>query len=188
MGKDLQNQIITEELIESFVESYLKNDSSKDDNFAKLVQRKRHDGASFQALRFGTKDRGLAFELDKEEEDKLTLIPVESGSGDDLNHADHHPSNKIYGYKDEKEEQGYLQSDSALFKQLQDVIVQAKKPIIIAGQGCNDCPEDLKAFAEKLQIPVTSTLHALGVFDERHDLACNMLGMHGHATPNFLCR
>jgi acetolactate synthase-1/2/3 large subunit len=65
-------------------------------------------------------------------------------------------------------------------------IKRAKKPIIIAGQGCNDSPEELMEFAEKLQIPVTTTLHALGCFDERHNLALNMVGMHGHPTPNFM--
>ncbi|OEU20473.1 TPP_enzyme_N-domain-containing protein [Fragilariopsis cylindrus CCMP1102] len=65
-------------------------------------------------------------------------------------------------------------------------IKRAKKPIIIAGQGCNDSAEELKIFAEKLQIPVTTTLHALGTFDERHDLALQFVGMHGHPTPNFM--
>jgi acetolactate synthase-1/2/3 large subunit len=73
-----------------------------------------------------------------------------------------------------------------MFKELANLVRQAKKPVIIAGQGCNDCPEELKSLAEKLQIPVTTTLHALGCFDERHDLALNMMGMHGHATPNFM--
>eukprot|EP00536_Pseudo-nitzschia_multiseries_P004480 jgi/Psemu1/237689/estExt_Genewise1.C_740091 len=65
-------------------------------------------------------------------------------------------------------------------------IKRAKKPIIIAGQGCNDSAEELKEFAEKLQIPVCTTLHALGCFDERHDLALNFVGMHGHPTPNYM--
>merc|ERR1712032_1661880 len=32
----------------------------------------------------------------------------------------------------------------------------------------------------------TTTLHALGCFDERNDLALNFVGMHGHPTPNFM--
>lgn len=66
------------------------------------------------------------------------------------------------------------------------LIQKAKRPIIIAGNGCNGCPSQLAKFATALQIPVTSTLHAMGSFDERHPLALNMFGMHGHPTPNFM--
>jgi acetolactate synthase-1/2/3 large subunit len=44
----------------------------------------------------------------------------------------------------------------------------------------------LKIFADRLQIPVATTLHGLGCFDERSELALNMVGMHGHPTPNFM--
>ena len=40
--------------------------------------------------------------------------------------------------------------------------------IIIAGNGTLHCPDELKALAEKANIPVTSTLHAMGVFGRRH--------------------
>merc|ERR1719148_465095 len=81
---------------------------------------------------------------------------------------------------------GSLELESELTDDLLQTIQKAKKPIIVAGQGCNDCPNELKEFAEAMNIPVATTLHALGCFDERHDLALNMLGMHGHPTPNFM--
>mmetsp|Transcript_19817 Transcript_19817/g.32876 ORF Transcript_19817/g.32876 Transcript_19817/m.32876 type:complete len:418 (-) Transcript_19817:75-1328(-) len=76
--------------------------------------------------------------------------------------------------------------DSTMFDEIMKLLKTAKKPILLAGQGCNNCPEDLKKLAETLKIPVTTTLHALGCFDERSELALNMMGMHGHPTPNFM--
>merc|ERR1719148_340911 len=81
---------------------------------------------------------------------------------------------------------GGLAVDSSVTEDLLKTIQKARKPIIVAGQGCNDCAKELKDFAEAMNIPVATTLHALGCFNERHDLALNMLGMHGHPTPNFM--
>jgi len=81
---------------------------------------------------------------------------------------------------------GKLDASDGLMKEMVRRIKDAKRPFIIAGQGANDSSEELMELAETLQIPVATTLHALGTFDERHPLATNMLGMHGHATPNYL--
>lgn len=42
--------------------------------------------------------------------------------------------------------------------------VNVSVPIIIAGNGTLHCPEELKALAEKANVPVTTTLHGMGVF------------------------
>ena len=55
----------------------------------------------------------------------------------------------------------------------------AKRPIIIAGNGCLHCPDELKELAEKANCPVTTTLHGMGAFDELHPLSMQMLGMQG---------
>ena len=60
-----------------------------------------------------------------------------------------------------------------------------QKPIIIAGQGCNNYNKQLKSFAIRGNIPVTTTIHGLGVFDENHKLALEFLGMHGHPAANY---
>jgi len=62
------------------------------------------------------------------------------------------------------------------------LIQKAKRPVIFAGRGAS---EDLNELAEKLQIPVTTTLHGLGSFDENSPLALKMVGMHGTAYANF---
>ena len=63
----------------------------------------------------------------------------------------------------------------------------SKRPIIFAGQGVQQghATEVLKQVAEKAQIPVTTSLQGLGVFDERSPLALQMLGMHGSAAANY---
>ena len=61
----------------------------------------------------------------------------------------------------------------------------AKKPILYVGQGANDAVAELTAFAELCNIPVTTTLHAMGVFSEHHRLSMHMLGMHGAAYANY---
>lgn len=64
----------------------------------------------------------------------------------------------------------------------------AKKPVLYVGQGLlarPDGPEVLKEFADKTQIPVTTTLQGLGGFDELDPKALHMLGMHGSAYANM---
>jgi len=189
LPKDLQNQIITPELIDSFVEANL-SEKSDERSFARLVKKYRADGGLFQALHLGTDSKGLAFDIVKDVSDSYKLKPVVQADPSDTYHADHHPTKHIYqtlptgGRKSIKE--GVLQAGGAMTTEILQTIMSAKKPVIIAGQGCNDCPDELKEFAKALQIPVCTTLHGMGCFDERDDLALHMLGMHGHATPNFM--
>lgn len=57
----------------------------------------------------------------------------------------------------------------------------AERPILYVGQGAIDCAGTLRAFAAASNIPVTTTLHAMGIFDEHHPQSLHMLGMHGAA-------
>lgn len=64
----------------------------------------------------------------------------------------------------------------------------AKQPVIYAGHGIlshKDGPQMLRKLAEEQNIPVTTTLHGLGAFDELSDLSLHMLGMHGSAYANL---
>ncbi|CAE8632248.1 unnamed protein product, partial [Polarella glacialis] len=70
-------------------------------------------------------------------------------------------------------------------KKAVDLINNAKRPIFYVGQGASHCPEILAKVAKKANIPVTTTLHAMGIFDERESLSLHMLGMHGAAYANF---
>jgi acetolactate synthase-1/2/3 large subunit len=187
LPKDLQNQVLTSDMIDHFIDAENPGDET---SFARLVKKRRTGGDVFQALHLGTDGKGLAFEVYKDSNmDQYKLKAVSDGS-EDAHHLDHHPSNTIYRNSNEangeEAKEGPLAADSELTNKLVKMMLQAKKPVIIAGQGCNDAKAELTAFAEKLQIPVTTTLHAMGCFDERNELALNMMGMHGHPTPNFM--
>jgi acetolactate synthase-1/2/3 large subunit len=67
------------------------------------------------------------------------------------------------------------------------LINEAKRPVLYVGGGAilSDAAPALKAFAEKLRCPVTTTLHGLGAFPEDNPLALGMLGMHGTWYANM---
>jgi len=187
LPKDLQIQQLTEELVGTFLDglgSYTEDmefNRDHDSEFVRLIP-------DTTAIHLGHADQGLSFQVN----DKAELVHVESGH--DAYHLDHHNTDTIYGgvNHDKIYEQfegrttGKLGAPDGLMAEIMGLIKNAKRPFIIAGQGANDSAEELMELAETLQIPVATTLHALGTFDERHPLATNMLGMHGHATPNYL--
>jgi len=71
------------------------------------------------------------------------------------------------------------------FKKTIELINNSEKPIIYLGQGCIDSYELLREFAIKSNIPVTSTIHGNGIFDEDHQLSLQWCGMHGSPASNF---
>ncbi len=77
----------------------------------------------------------------------------------------------------------------AQFDRVVNMINNAKRPVIYAGQGVitagDDAVESLRALAQRANIPVTTTLQGMGGFDERNDLSLHMLGMHGAAYANY---
>ena len=72
-------------------------------------------------------------------------------------------------------------------KRAAKVIKKAKRPLLYVGGGANTekCRDLLVKFAEKCNIPCTTTLLGLGAFPEHHDYALKMLGMHGTQYANF---
>jgi len=67
-----------------------------------------------------------------------------------------------------------------------DLIRQAKKPIILAGHGVieSGAEDQVRALAERAEIPVALTLLGLGGFPASHPLNLGMMGMHGEAWVN----
>jgi acetolactate synthase-1/2/3 large subunit len=67
-----------------------------------------------------------------------------------------------------------------------ELINQAKRPYILAGQGVllSGATEELKALSEKAGIPVACTLLGLGSFPTDHPNYVGFLGMHGNYGPN----
>ena len=72
-------------------------------------------------------------------------------------------------------------------KRALSLIKKAKKPLIIAGAGVikSQASKELFELANKMDMPVTTTLLGLGAFPENHDLSLGMLGMHGTVPANY---
>ncbi len=67
-----------------------------------------------------------------------------------------------------------------------ELINNSRQPVIYAGGGViiSNASKELREFAEKGQIPVTTTLLGLGGFPETDRLSLGMLGMHGTGYAN----
>jgi len=66
-------------------------------------------------------------------------------------------------------------------------LLEAKKPVLYVGGGASIAGADqqVSQLAEKLNLPVVSTLMGLGVFPGTHKNALGMLGMHGVYEANM---
>jgi acetolactate synthase-1/2/3 large subunit len=67
------------------------------------------------------------------------------------------------------------------------LIKDCRKPVIYAGGGIihAEASAELRALAEKINAPVTTTLMGKGAFPDRHPLSVGAPGMHGTATANW---
>ncbi len=74
----------------------------------------------------------------------------------------------------------------AKVKKAAAMISSAKRPVILAGHGAviSSASKEVMALAEKMQIPVCTTLLGKGSFPESHALSLGMPGMHGTAYAN----
>lgn len=68
-----------------------------------------------------------------------------------------------------------------------ELINSARRPVLYVGGGVilSNASDELRAFAAKINCPVTTTLHGLGTFPENDPLALGMLGMHGTWYSNM---
>ncbi|MBN1391398.1 MAG: biosynthetic-type acetolactate synthase large subunit [Sedimentisphaerales bacterium] len=66
-------------------------------------------------------------------------------------------------------------------------INKSEKPVLYVGGGViiANASEELRAFAKKAHLPVTTTLLGLGSFDQSKPESLDMLGMHGSAYANY---
>ncbi len=66
------------------------------------------------------------------------------------------------------------------------LIKECERPFIYSGGGIisSHAEEELRCFAEKISAPVATSLMGLGGFEETHELATGMVGMHGSVASN----
>jgi acetolactate synthase I/II/III large subunit len=86
----------------------------------------------------------------------------------------------LRGYRPEK------RADEIALHEMTGLIARASRPVIYCGGGIitGNAAADLKEFAERTQIPVTTTLMGIGAFPEDHPLSLRWLGMHGTVYAN----
>lgn len=67
------------------------------------------------------------------------------------------------------------------------LLCKAKKPVIISGGGVlhAEAEEVLAELAQKLNVPVTTTLMGIGTFNTDSPLSLGMMGMHGEYAANL---
>ena len=75
---------------------------------------------------------------------------------------------------------------TAAIAQAAKLINEAQCPVIMAGHGVilSEAYDELRAFAEKVDIPVITTLLGISALSETHPLSIGMPGMHGPAHVN----
>lgn len=79
-------------------------------------------------------------------------------------------------------------TDENALKKAADLINQAKKPMIVFGQGVilGNAEAELKQFVEKSGVPAAWTILGLSALSTDHPLNVGMVGMHGNYAPNLL--
>jgi acetolactate synthase-1/2/3 large subunit len=68
-----------------------------------------------------------------------------------------------------------------------EAINESTRPVVYVGGGIisSNASSELRTFAEKANLPVTTTLLGLGSYDQSRPESLDMLGMHGSAYANF---
>ena len=79
------------------------------------------------------------------------------------------------------------QGHSRQVKNAAEAINRSQKPVLYVGGGVitAGASEELRAFAQKANLPVTMTLLGLGSYDQSRPESLDMLGMHGTAYANY---
>ncbi|MBC8952868.1 acetolactate synthase 3 large subunit [Xenorhabdus sp. PB62.4] len=79
-----------------------------------------------------------------------------------------------------------IQGHKGQIKRVLKTLLSAKKPVIYVGGGAinSECSAELLTLAERLHIPVVSSLMGLGAFPATHRQSLGMLGMHGTFEAN----
>lgn len=80
-----------------------------------------------------------------------------------------------------------VQGHKGQMKRALKTLISAKKPVLYVGGGviCASAYDEVKQFAEKLNLPVTSSLMGISAFPGTHKQYLGMLGMHGVYEANM---
>ncbi|MCE9614426.1 MAG: biosynthetic-type acetolactate synthase large subunit [Lentisphaerae bacterium] len=109
----------------------------------------------------------------------LIDVPKDVSSADFT--GDLYPDMDLPGYHPER-----ATVDQPTVMAIAEALSKSRQPVLLAGHGAliAGAQDVLRALAEKIKAPVTTTLLGKGVFPENHPLSLGMLGMHGTAYAN----
>ncbi|WP_246982257.1 biosynthetic-type acetolactate synthase large subunit [Halorientalis marina] len=79
------------------------------------------------------------------------------------------------------------EADAGIVEAAAECLAEADRPVILAGGGVikGEASDELRAFAMEYEIPVITTMPAIGAFPEEHDLSLEWAGMHGTGYANM---
>ena len=77
--------------------------------------------------------------------------------------------------------------DDRVLKKALEAIQKASKPIIVAGGGArhSGCSKELLTFAEKLSIPIATSLNGKDLIKSNHPLSCGVVGTYSRESANL---
>ena len=77
--------------------------------------------------------------------------------------------------------------DDSVLKKALETIQTASKPIIVAGGGArhSGCSKELLTFAEKLSIPIATSLNGKDLLNSNHPLSCGVVGTYSRESANL---
>ena len=95
-----------------------------------------------------------------------------------------------FEYPEKVEIRGYkptYKGHSVQLKRIAEALHRAKAPVICAGGGIisANASEELAELADRLRIPVTTTLMGIGAIPSEHPQNFGMIGSHGKFTANY---
>ncbi|MDR2354622.1 MAG: biosynthetic-type acetolactate synthase large subunit [Clostridiales Family XIII bacterium] len=95
----------------------------------------------------------------------------------------------VFDFAEDMRLRGYkptVRGHAGQIQRLAKAIASADRPLICAGGGvfASGAQDVLRAFAERLNIPVVSTMMGIGVIPTAHPLYVGMLGIHGKSAAN----
>ncbi len=77
--------------------------------------------------------------------------------------------------------------DDSVLKKALEAIQTASKPTIVAGGGArhSGCSKELLTFAEKLSIPIATSLNGKDLLNSNHPLSCGVVGTYSRESANL---
>lgn len=134
---------------------------------AELTPHARPDELAVQAVRRATTGRGVAHLI--LDDDAQTLPATRSAAT----------------YAGRTSARAARPSEESLGRAV-DVLVGARRPVIVAGHGARGGREAVRALAERLGAPIVTTFKAKGLVGDDHPLAGGVLGRSGTPVASWL--